>query len=88
MVVAPDGNSGSSTFKGLDALNQAVFGQIAAEDEASADSEETEDVGGEDAPLRPNIEIFYKEFSITNRADGAESTQATSQGLDVSIDVE
>lgn len=57
-------------------------------EEASADSEETEDVGGEDAPLRPNIEIFYKEFSITNRADGAESTQATSQGLDVSIDVE
>ena len=31
--------------------------------------------------------IFYKEFSITNRADGTESKEEPSQGLDVSIDV-
>ncbi len=43
-------------------------------------SEETE-------MLLPEIEIFYKEFSITNRADGTESGKEPSQGLDVSIDV-
>lgn len=49
----------------------------ASEEESLPDEQST--------PPRPEIEVFYKEFSITNRADGTQSEP--SQGLDVSIDV-
>lgn len=61
----------------------------ASEEESLSTPEEQSDVSEEEeAVLLPEVETFYKEFSITNRADGTESTEEPSQGLDVSIDVE
>lgn len=58
------------------------------EDTESETSEESEESGEESAEIvLPEVEIFYKEFSITNRVDSTESKDEPSQGLDVSIDV-
>ena len=70
----------------LEAVLSADSSEGSAE-EISMDTEASEETDEHPSPTLPEIEIFYKEFSITNRADGAERTDVPSQGLDVSIDV-
>ena len=73
-------------------IDESLEAELSAEstDESEAEPEESEEsaeTSETEPPLRPEVEIYYKEFSITNRADGTESIDEPSQGLDVSIDV-
>lgn len=61
--------------------------ESAEESEELISTPEESDISGETEIVLPETEIFYKEFSITNRADGTEGKEEPSQGLDVSIDV-
>ncbi|MBQ3003856.1 MAG: hypothetical protein IJD82_08995 [Clostridia bacterium] len=81
-------NRAEDIDESLEAERSDDLPQDESEETVSDVSEISEEVSGESAEAElPETEIFYKEFSITNRADGTESKEEPSQGLDVSIDV-
>lgn len=81
-------NRAEDIDESLEAERSDDLSQDEIEETVSDVSEISEEVSGESAEIAlPRVEIFYKEFSITNRVDSTESKEEPSQGLDVSIDV-
>lgn len=74
----------------IDESLEAERSETESAEEASEEEQSSETVSdspAEEPALQPETEIFYKEFSFVNRADGAESGEP-SGGLEVSIAVE